>query len=385
MSQPKEPEAPTTSSIDVTQSPQPQTEPTEDPSNSAELEETPEPTAAPIAFDRLNDPELLQFVEDSVYATLDAELQSDDYVIEHVVASHVSKEYFEELGYNSQENIYFGYKLSDVEAQFEGTKYVFDVNEEGVTEVREFAAYDDTFDRVIQNVAIGTGVILVSVAVTVVAGAGLIPAGGVVQAIFAASAKTGSIFALSGGVLGAATDGIITGIQTGDLNSSLRAAAVSGSDGFKWGAVGGVVTGGISKALTIHKAVKSAIPTPRQSELNALKEYGGVEQKSYLAGKEVPYGTPGSTRPDIVRTVNGKLEAIEVKNYDLETNLDGLALKLRTQVAERKANLPEGTAQRIYLDASKRGYSQVKIDDTVRFLKSKLDSIDPNVVIDFKR
>ncbi|MCR5305366.1 MAG: hypothetical protein K6E36_02550 [Oscillospiraceae bacterium] len=42
---------------------------------------------------------------------------------------------------NSQENVYFGYTLSELEQQFEGTKYVFTVNDEGQTTVKAFEAY----------------------------------------------------------------------------------------------------------------------------------------------------------------------------------------------------------------------------------------------------
>ena len=60
-------------------------------------------------FDSLNDPALLQYVEDSVYAGLADQFDSEDYIIENVEASYVSKEYLDELAYNSQTNIWFGF------------------------------------------------------------------------------------------------------------------------------------------------------------------------------------------------------------------------------------------------------------------------------------
>lgn len=54
------------------------------------------------SFNGLNDPKLLQYVEDSVYAELVSEFSSEDYIVENVSATYISKEYLEELAYNSQ-------------------------------------------------------------------------------------------------------------------------------------------------------------------------------------------------------------------------------------------------------------------------------------------
>lgn len=69
--------------------------------------------------------------------------------------------------YNSQENIYFGYTLSELANQFQGKKFVFSVDD-GKTVVNEFQEYDDTYDQIIKNVAVGTGVILICVTVSAV-------------------------------------------------------------------------------------------------------------------------------------------------------------------------------------------------------------------------
>ena len=140
-----------------------------------------------IGFTSLSDPALLQYVEDSVYANLEGEFSSDDYIIEDVSAIYLSKEYLEEIAYNSQENIYFGYTLSELDAWFEGARYVFSLGDDGNTIVQPFETItDDTYSEVLKNVAIGTGVILICVTVSVVtAGAGA----PVVSAVFAASVK----------------------------------------------------------------------------------------------------------------------------------------------------------------------------------------------------
>lgn len=160
-------------------------------------------------FTGLDAPDLLRYVEDSVYADLISQLNSDDYFVENVSTVYYSKEYLEELSYNSQENIYFGYTLSELDEQFHGAKFVFDLGDNGQTVVHEFEEYDDTYDKVIKNVAIGTGVVLICVTVSVVSSGVGAPA---VSAIFAASAKTGTAFALSSGTISGVTVGVVKGI-----------------------------------------------------------------------------------------------------------------------------------------------------------------------------
>ena len=278
-------------------------------------------------YKTLNDPALLQYVEDEVYAGLVNEFRSEDFIIENVNTLYYSKEYLEELDYNSKENIWFGYTLSELMDQFQGEKYIFTLGDNNQTVVTAFQDYDDTFDKVIRNVAIGTGVILVCVTVSVVTlGVGATP----VSIVFAASAKTGTIMALSSGGISSVAVGMITGIQTGDMHKAIESGALAGSENFKWGAIGGVIFGGIDKAIKLRKAVLPVddnipnilspnnpaddildtpiddvmdvpyiddpnIPAWRNAELRALSKYGGSEQVTYLNGVEVPFGTPGAS------------------------------------------------------------------------------------------
>ena len=168
----------------------------------------------------------------------------------------MSSDVLEEVAYNSQENIYFGYTLSELDSYFQGTRYVFTLGDDGQTVVTEFQKYDDTYDQILKNVAIGTGVILVCVTVSIVTyGAGA-PA---VSMIFAASAKTGTIMALSSGVFSGVSAGVVKGIETGDLNESMKAAALAGSEGFKWGAISGTIAGGAGEAIALKGATLNGL------------------------------------------------------------------------------------------------------------------------------
>lgn len=344
-------------------------------------------------FYNLGDPQLLQYMEDSIIVDLAGKFASEDYIIENVSAIYYSKEYLEELEYNSKSNIFFGYTLEELDNQFQGTRYIFTLGDNGETIVEPFKEYDDTYDKVLKNVAIGSGVVLICVTVSVVTGGmGVAP----VSMVFATSAKTGTVMALSSGMISGVVAGTIEGIQTGDFNEAIKAAALSGSEAFKWGAISGAIVGGASKALALRNpsvAASSAenattatnsIPNWRESELTALKQYGGKEQVSFLNGVEVPKSTPGATRPDITRMVGNHLEAIEVKNYDLSTlsNRNVLYNELIREVTARAENLPAGSTQRVVLDVTGRGFSKELLDEIMKNISFKLADIYPDIPID---
>lgn len=332
-------------------------------------------------FQGLNDPALLPYLEDTLYQELVSALDSEDYFVENVSAIYISQEYLDELAYNSQANIFFGYTLDELDAQFQGKKYIFTLGDHDETVVQPFEAYDDTMNRIIRNVAIGTGVILICVTVSVVSWGVGAPA---VSMIFAAAAKTGAIMGLKGALFGGVSAGIVTGLETGDFDAALKAGAVGASEGFKWGVISGSIAGGVKGYYHYRSTATVQIPTPREAELKALEKYGGKEQVSYLNGKEVPQGTPGSTRPDIVREVKGHLEAIEVKCYNLSlsSNRNGLERELTREIQDRIAALPPGTTQRIVLNTEGRKYSQELINETINGIREKLNSIYPDIPID---
>lgn len=89
-------------------------------------------------------------------------------------AVYISKEYLEEAASISQSNVYFGYTIAELDEIFQGTRYIFTLGDDGTTAVQELQVVDDhTAETMLRNIAIGTGVILVCVTVSVVsAGAG---------------------------------------------------------------------------------------------------------------------------------------------------------------------------------------------------------------------
>lgn len=232
-------------------------------------------------YNNLNDPALLGYVKDNVYAELVSNLDGG-YFIQNVDAVYVSKEYLEEVSYNSKSNIFFGYTLAELDEQFQGTRYVFTLSDEGETVVEPFEEYTDTYERAIKNVMVGSGVILICVTVSVVSGGAGAPA---ISMIFAASAKTGTIMALSSGAIGGLASGIVTGIQTQDFDEAVKAAALAGSEGFKWGAISGAISGGVSEAVALKGATlngltmdEAAILQREGYPLDVIKEFRSMEQ-----------------------------------------------------------------------------------------------------------
>jgi hypothetical protein len=339
-----------------------------------------------------SDPTYLKSLEDSVYAQLNEQLATDDVKVESVEAIYYSKEYLEEMLYNSKSNIYFGYTLEELNQQFKGQRYVFQLSESGETEVVPFEDYDDSFERIIKNIATGSGVILVCATIS-------IATGGTASVVFATAATTGLKIGVSSALSTAVISGGLTAITTGDLKASIKQATLDSSEAFKWGAIVGSVSGGTGKWLEqldakkqLTSAIKATggIPTYQQSEIDAVAYYSKLgyqnmkTQVSFLNGSEVSTKVTGSTRPDILAWFNGKLKAIEVKNYDLvkPSNLRAMITELRRQFSNRAAHLPEGTEQRLALDVRGRGYSKRMIQDYVKIIREKLSDVIPDLPID---
>lgn len=253
------------------------------PASFAEEAQLPAGSVPEAGFSGMNDPNLLRYTEDTIYENLVATLDSDEYFVENVSAVYISQEYIDELAYNSQANIYFGYTLQELAEQFQGKKYIFTLGDDGSTIVTEFEEYDDTYDRALKNVAIGTGVILVCVTVSVVSAGLGAPA---VSMIFSVAAQSGTKMALSGGIMGGVAAGIVTGVQTGDMDEALKAAALAGSEGFKWGAISGALAGGASEAMALKGATRSgltmneAATIQRESKypLDVIKQFKSMDQ-----------------------------------------------------------------------------------------------------------
>ena len=343
--------------------------------NSTQIEEE-------LSFNGLDDEKLHDYIIETLYSGMNSKFKTEDYIVNDITTVYISKEYIEEVEYNTESNIYFGYTLEELSNKFDGKRYVFEVDEDNQTTVVEFKNYENTYRKMIKNVAIGSGVILVCTTVS-------ITTGGMINIIFAASAKTATEFAFSSASLSGVISSAVEYYKTGDVKKSLEKGMIDASEGFKWGAVLGSVTGGIGETIiqvTASKKLKNMnfLERGARAEARAFKKYGGREQVSYLNGKEVSSSVLGSTKPDLVRTVNGKIEAIEIKNYNLniKESREHLIKELNRQVSSRVEHLPTGSKQRIVLDVQGRNYDKNLLDTVIKNIKESCRDIYPNLPVD---
>lgn len=275
-------------------------------------------------FKGLDDSKLKDYIESTVYSDVIDNIDNAKYAVINVESTYISKEYLEETSYNSKENIYFGYSLSDIKKEFTGKKYVFTLSKDGTTTVEEFQDYDDTNERIIKNVAIGTGVILLCVTVSAITGGVGLPAASV---IFAASAKSASIAALSSAGFGAATSGIITAIETKDFNKSINAALLNGSEGFKWGAISGAIAGGLTKATALHGATTNGLTMNEVAQIQKESKYPLDVIKQFKSMNEF----------NVYKEANLTTQMVSGKTALIPTNLS------EPEFLNFKSELPDGS------------------------------------------
>ena len=275
-------------------------------------------------------------IEDQVYKQVIDSI-GDDYYVREVKAQYYSKEYLEEVDYNSKENVLFGYHLSDLDNSFGAGSYVFTLGKDGKTTVEAFKPYDDTTEKLVRNVAIGTGVIVVCVVIAAVSGGVGAPA---VAAVFAASAKGAAIGAFSGAIIDGTVGGVTTAIATdGDKDAIIKSIKDEAGEGFKWGAIIGGVTGGISKAASIKKATSAGL---KAREAVAIQKEAKWSTKVIKRIKSVDEYKVYKKAGLVEKTVNGK-KALVLKNpkkvvkLKYKSNLNG---KMVTNAQRMQKGLP---------------------------------------------
>lgn len=345
------------------------------------------------SFKSMADPNLLEYVENDIYAKLEEQFSSDDYEIVNVNATYVSKEYIEELNYNTKKNIYFGYSLDEIEQQLDGKKYIFTLTDEGTTGIKIIEDKEDHYNEIVRNVAIGTGIILVCVTIAIVtygAGSGASAAGTAtaINVFFVAAAKEAAKCALIGAAVSGVTSSAINYYQTGDYQEAISEGIYGASSGYMWGALFGAVSGGVGSLAKMPKWMKTkgGHPTWQESEKDIAESLGAEAQVSFLDGKEVSMWEPGATRPDaVIVNADKTITAVEIKNYNLadKANLSMLRNELKRQITQRLKDLPAGSKQMIYLDVRGRGYTAAFLEEVKAYLYAELGEVYPNIPIVF--
>jgi len=297
-----------------------------------------------LDFKGLDDPELLGYVENSVYADLNSDIASEGYVVENVEAIYYPKEYIEELNFNSQENIYFGYTASELDAFFGDTKYVFTLGDDGQTIVVPMNSSEpEDYGKVIEDVIIGSGVILICVTIAPVAAAAGAPA---ISTIFACSASGAYTFAKSGAVISGAAAAITTAYQTEDFEQSVKAGIEASASGFKWGAITGAVIDGGAEAIGLKMATKNGLT---MNEAAIIKQESGFPIQLIKQFKSLDEYNVYKKAGLYTKTVNGRTLLVRDIDPNYEVTLkDGTKITNRELMA--KGNAPYDATTGVQID-----------------------------------
>ena len=135
---------------------------------------------------------------------------------------------------------------------------------------------------------------------------------------------------------------------------------------------------GAAEAATGAPPSRPSWQTSEGTISSELKELRFKEQKSYRNGKEVPYGTPGSVRPDLSH--EGFKLSVDVKNYDVASAKGRYRLvqDVLAQATKRSPNLPPGMRQGIVIDIRGQTVSERLLDRLVdRIVKQSGGTIGP--------
>ena len=268
-----------------------------------------------ISVKGLDDEVLLQYVEDNVYSGLVKELDSEEYFVENIEAIYYPKEYVEALASNSQSNLYFGYTAAELDEQFQGTKYVFTLGSEGQTcVVPKETLSDDVYVKALEDVIVGSGVILICVTVSVVSA----PAAPAVSMIFAASASKGTAFALESGSISFVAAAIAKGYETESFEQAMQAGIEASGEGFKWGAITGVVTGGVSETFALKGATRNGLTMNEAAKIQRETKWPLDAIKSIHSYDEFKIYKNAGVQP--IRLESGKYAFIREIDWKLVDN-----------------------------------------------------------------
>lgn len=258
----------------------------------------------------LNNETLLEYMEDAVYSELVDTLDYEEYYVEEVTTRFLSKEYLEELAFNSQKNVFFGYTLLELEQQFDGKSYVFTLGDDGQTSVIEAKEItDDTYFKAVKNAAIGAGAIIVCASVALITKnpAAAATAGKTVKLIFTVSSKgaqAGTLIALQSGAVGGAMAAVVEAFRTGDWEEIKREGLLGASEGFKFGAIAGTVAGVADGIRIVGNTCFFKPGTPQAIKYPSGVEFTTVDNVKYPRFEKWAKAIAKFDKPNMTEALN---------------------------------------------------------------------------------
>lgn len=174
-----------------------------------------------VIYESFDNKQLLENVKEQIYNDTAIALDDTECLVESVNVTYISKEYLEEVAFNSQSNIFLGYTLAEVEEMFNGKKHVFTVNNTGETVVEEFKETEKTnFGNKLTNLASTFGQVLVDITISVASkAAGKAPE--LVKFLFKISPQTAIGSELLSTLCSSVVAGVAEGIKKQDIGVAL--------------------------------------------------------------------------------------------------------------------------------------------------------------------
>jgi RHS repeat-associated protein len=142
----------------------------------------------------------------------------------------------------------------------------------------------------------------------------------------------------------------------------------------------------VSKTAKVPEAAPKDIPATerpswQQSEKDVLSSTTFEIQKSFKNGKEVPYGTKGSVRPEGYSVGT----SIEVKNYTLnKQGINNLVNNISKQINQRIRELPKNTFQNVIIDIRGQNISGKEIKEITKKIMQKTETKDYQILFKLK-
>jgi len=117
-------------------------------------------------------------------------------------------------------------------------------------------------------------------------------------------------------VMSAVTAGVVEGIQTQDMDAALEAATVSGSEGFKWGAMSGVFFGGVKEAIALKGTTLNGLTMNQAATIQKESKYPLDVIKQFASPEQYEICKSAGLTPQVIKGKTALIRKIDLKYVD---------------------------------------------------------------------
>lgn len=166
-----------------------------------------------ITFTGINDPALRDYLSEKITSLLGDTL-SEDMEVVSVETKYLSKEYLEELRYNSEMNVFFGYTAAELSEMLSGDMVYLTIDQDGEVSAQEVQEGEkkDYLQKLIHIVSDPRSIMLISVVLKKVH-----TGNPIADVILSVCADTAEEYAASGDVLSSVVSGLSENISDPDV------------------------------------------------------------------------------------------------------------------------------------------------------------------------